>query len=235
MVLNNPATLKGQFLLAMPGLADPNFYQTVTCICEHNESGAMGIIVNRVHHSLSAKDIFEELEIDHMPAAASIRIHLGGPVHIGEIFVLHGAPFNWGASLMITPTLAMSNTKDILEAIAMSRGPKAFIISLGCAGWGPGQLEAEIKENAWLNYPIFEENIFELPIDFEAVFIFSDKGTQFRIIILLAVQRIIKRTFGMFFRHKFFFSFLITPQDTLIIGKLGICIKGSTSQVSVEA
>jgi len=66
---------------------------------------------------------------------------------------------------MITPTLAMSNTKDILEAIAMSRGPEAFIISLGCAGWGPGQLEAEIKQNAWLNYPIYEENIFELPIE----------------------------------------------------------------------
>lgn len=165
MVSNNSATLKGQFLLAMPGLADPNFHQTVTCICEHNESGAMGIIVNRVHHSLTANDIFEELEIEHVADAASIRIHLGGPVHIGEIFVLHGPPFNWQASLMITPTLAMSNTKDILEAIAMARGPKAFIISLGCAGWGPGQLEAEIKENAWLNYPVFEENIFDMPIE----------------------------------------------------------------------
>ena len=165
MVSNNPATLKGQFLLAMPGLADPNFHQTVTCICEHNESGAMGIIVNRVHHSLTANDIFEELEIEHVADAASIHIHLGGPVHIGEIFVLHGPPFSWQASLMITPTLAMSNTKDILEAIAMDRGPEAFIISLGCAGWGPGQLEAEIKENAWLNYPIFEENIFDMPIE----------------------------------------------------------------------
>ena len=166
MVSNyHPASLKGQFLLAMPGLADPNFYQTVTCICEHNESGAMGIIINRVHLSLTAKDIFEELEIEHVPDAASIRIHLGGPVHIGEIFLLHGPPYDWGASLMITPSLAMSNTKDILEAIAMGRGPKAFIISLGCAGWGPGQLEAEIKENAWLNYPIFEENIFDMPIE----------------------------------------------------------------------
>ena len=165
MLTNNPATLKGQFLLAMPGLVDPNFYQSVTCICEHNDSGAMGIIINRVHHSLTALDIFEELTIEHTPDRASIPVHLGGPVHIGEIFVLHGPPFNWEASLMITPTLAMSNTRDILEAVAMARGPRAFIISLGCAGWGPGQLEAEIKQNAWLNHPIFEENIFDMPVE----------------------------------------------------------------------
>ena len=165
MVTDHPATLKGQFLLAMPGLVDPNFHQTVTCICEHNDSGAMGIIVNRVHQTLTAQDIFEELTIENAAGAESIPVHLGGPVHIGEIFVLHGPPLNWEASLMITPSLAMSNTKDILEAIAMARGPQAFIISLGCAGWGPGQLESEIKENVWLNHPIFEENIFEMPIE----------------------------------------------------------------------
>jgi len=165
MTTDNPATLKGQFLLAMPGLLDPNFYQTVTCICEHNDGGAMGIIINRVHHSLTGKDIFEELNLDYGPHAESIPVHLGGPVHIGEIFVLHGPPFNWDASLIITPALAMSNTRDILEAIAMAKGPKAFIISLGCAGWGPGQLESEIKANAWLNHPIFEENIFDMPIE----------------------------------------------------------------------
>jgi putative transcriptional regulator len=165
MVEHSPGSLKGQFLLAMPGLVDPNFHQTVTCICEHNEGGAMGIIVNRVHHTLTAQDIFEELTIEQTPDADSIPVHLGGPVHIGEIFVLHGPPFNWEASLMITPSLAMSNTRDILEAVAMDRGPQAFIISLGCAGWGPGQLESEIKENAWLNHPIFEENIFDMPIE----------------------------------------------------------------------
>lgn len=165
MVTDNSATLKGQFLLAMPGLIDPNFHQTVTCICEHNDSGALGVIINRVHHSLTGKDIFEELTIEYTPEAGSIPVHLGGPVHVGEIFVLHGPPFNWEASLMITPALAMSNTRDILEAVAMAKGPKAFIISLGCAGWGPGQLESEIKENAWLNHPIFEENIFDMPIE----------------------------------------------------------------------
>ena len=165
MVTNYSASLKGHFLLAMPSLVDPNFHQTVTCICEHNEGGAMGIIINRVHHFLTAKDIFEELTIEHTPAVQSAPIHIGGPVHVGEIFILHGPPFNWEASLMITPGLAMSNTRDILEAVAMGRGPQAFVITLGCAGWGPGQLESEIKENSWLNHPIFEENIFDMPIE----------------------------------------------------------------------
>lgn len=160
-----PGSLKGQFLLAMPALLDPNFYQSVTCICEHNEEGAMGVVVNRIHHELSGKDIFEELKMEYAPGADSIVVHLGGPVHIGELFVLHGPPFEWEACLKITPTLGMSNTRDILESIAMGRGPHSYIIALGCAGWGPDQLEHEIKENAWLTFPIYEENIFELPVE----------------------------------------------------------------------
>jgi putative transcriptional regulator len=158
-------SLKGQFLMAMPSLADPNFQQTVTCICEHNSDGAMGLVVNRVHSALTAKDIFEELKIGYATGAESVPIHIGGPVHIAEIFVLHGPPFDWRACLKITPTLAMSNTKDIIESVALGKGPDSFIITLGCAGWGPGQLEAEIKENAWLTYPIFEENIFKMPVE----------------------------------------------------------------------
>jgi len=160
-----PGTLKGQFLLSMPSLVDPNFHQTVTCMCEHNTEGAMGLVVNRVHDVLTAKDIFEELKIDYAAGMESVPIHMGGPVHIAELFVLHGPPFEWGACLRITPTLAMSNTKDIIESIALEKEPESFIITLGCAGWGPGQLEAEIKENAWLTYPIFDENIFKMPVE----------------------------------------------------------------------
>ena len=159
------SNLKGQFLMAMPGLSDPNFSQTVTCICEHNSDGAVGIVINRVHPSLLGKDIFNELKIEFISDAESIPIHIGGPVHIGEIFVLHSPPFGWEGCFMITSTLAMSHTRDILEAIAMGRGPKSFIIALGCAGWGPGQLESEIKENAWMTSPVFEEIIFDLPIE----------------------------------------------------------------------
>ncbi len=157
--------LKGQFLIAMPVLADPIFYQTVTCISEHNSQGAVGVIINRANPSLAAKDIFDELKIDYTPAMGSIPIHIGGPVHIDELFVLHGPPFNWEGSFAITPSLSLSNTRDILEAIAMERGPKSFIITLGCAGWAPGQLESEIRANAWLTCNAFEDIIFEMPIE----------------------------------------------------------------------
>ena len=158
-------TLKGQFLLSMPSLIDPNFHQTVTCMCEHNSEGAMGLVVNRVHDVLTAKDIFDELKIEYTTGMDSVPIYIGGPVHITELFVLHGPPFDWKACLRITPNLAMSNTRDIIESIALGKGPESYIITIGCAGWGPGQLEAEIKDNAWLTYPIFEENIFKMPVE----------------------------------------------------------------------
>ena len=165
MELKYPDSLKGQFLMAMPGLSDPNFFQTVTFICEHTQAGAVGIIINRVHSSLNGKDLFDELKMKCKPEVEPISIHFGGPVHVNEIFVLHGPPFKWQGCLVITPTLAMSNTIDIIEAVAAGRGPKPFIISLGCAGWGPGQLESEIKQNAWLTCAVSEEILFDLPVE----------------------------------------------------------------------
>lgn len=165
MLERYPASLKGQFLMAMPGLMDPNFYQTVICISEHTEAGTLGIVINRVHPSLSAKVVFNELNIACIPETESIPIYIGGPVHLGEVFILHGPPFDWHGCLRVTHFLAMSNTLDILKAIALGTGPKSFIIALGCAGWGQGQLEAEIKQNAWLTGPIIKEIIFDIPVD----------------------------------------------------------------------
>jgi len=157
--------LRGQMLMAMPGLVDPNFSKTVTCICEHSKEGALGIIINRVHPFLSAKEIFKELGIEYINQAESIRIHVGGPVHIGEIFILHGPPFNWEGCMKITSTLALSNTKDILEAIARGENVKSYLIALGCAGWGEFQLESELQANAWLTSPVYEELVFEVPVE----------------------------------------------------------------------
>jgi putative transcriptional regulator len=165
MKLNYPESLKGQLLIAMPGLNDPNFLQSVTFICEHTQAGAVGIIINRVHPSLTGREIFEELNIGCGPEASSVRIHVGGPVHVGEIFVLHGPPFDWQGCLVVSPTLAISNTIDILNALAAGSGPKSFMITLGCAGWGPGQLEYEIKENAWLTGAVTDEIVFDVPIE----------------------------------------------------------------------
>ncbi len=162
---NLSVSLKGQFLLAMPALADLNFSRTVTCISEHNSEGALGIVINRMSSSITGKDIFDELGVEYAPRAESIPVFIGGPVHTGEIFILHGAPFTWNGCFMITPFLAMSNTIDILRAIAEGRGPQSYIIALGCAGWGPDQLESEIKQNAWLTCAISEEIIFKTAVE----------------------------------------------------------------------
>ena len=157
--------LKGHLLTAMPALNDPNFSKTVTCICEHSDDGAVGLTINRKHPFLKAKDVFEELGIESEGDTGSIPIHIGGPVHIGEIFILHGPPFSWIGCAMITPWLAMSNTRDILESIALKRGPESFIIALGCAGWAPNQLEMEIKRNSWLTCPVTSDLIFKTAVE----------------------------------------------------------------------
>jgi len=151
--------------MAMPSLMDPNFNQTVVCLSEHTEEGAVGIVINRTHPTLKAETIFDELSMPHQPDIGQAPIYLGGPVHISEVFILHGHPFEVRTSLEITPRLAMSTSREILERIARGEGPQPFMISLGCAGWGPGQLESEIQQNAWLTCDSDEAILFEVPIE----------------------------------------------------------------------
>lgn len=158
-------SIKGEILVAMPMLADPNFHKTVTLICEHNQDGAMGITLDRVHPEVTGSQIFEELNISFTPEAGAISIHLGGPVHINEIFILHGPPFHWEGCLVVSESIALSNTIDILKAIAAGKGPESFLISLGCSGWGGGQLEFELRENAWLTCPGTTDIAFETPAE----------------------------------------------------------------------
>jgi putative transcriptional regulator len=159
-----PATFQGQFLIAMPNLLDPNFAQTVTCLSAHNDQGAMGVIINRIHEKIRTQDILAELKLACRPEIAVQPLFVGGPVHTDEIFILHGPPLQWQGSFPISPTLALSNSIDLLAAIGEGRGPRAFIISLGCAGWGPGQLEAEIRQNAWLTSALAEDILFEMEV-----------------------------------------------------------------------
>ncbi len=165
MVSDYPESLKGQLLLAMPALLDPNFHQTVVCISEHTHDGAVGIVINRVHTSLKAAAIFDELNMQHQEATGRAPIHLGGPVHVSELFILHGPPIDTDVSLAVTPDLAMSTTRDVLQRIAWGKGPASFLIALGCAGWGPGQLEEEIRQNAWLTSEIDPTLMFDTPVD----------------------------------------------------------------------
>jgi putative transcriptional regulator len=160
-----PSTLKGHLLMAMPALADPNFRRSVTCVTEYSSEGAVGIVVNQIHPWLSGPMIFDELGMAQGPFADKLVIHIGGPVHTNELFILHGPPLEWEHGLIIKEGLALSNSRDILAAIAQGRGPKRFILALGCAGWGPGQLEWEMKQNAWLTLPCNDEVIFHTPVE----------------------------------------------------------------------
>jgi putative transcriptional regulator len=152
--------MKGKFLLAMPGLPDPNFAQTLTCMCEHNESGALGFIVNKVHPLLTGRELFEDLGIEFEDYVDKLDIFLGGPVQPSGVFVLHGPPYDWTESLKVTDWLCLSNSRDILEAIALEKGPKTFMILLGCAGWGPMQLDSELGDSAWLACDMTEDIMF---------------------------------------------------------------------------
>jgi putative transcriptional regulator len=156
-------TLKGQLLIAMPQLFDPNFYLTVTCLCEHNAEGALGLVVNRVIPGFHAGGIFKEIQVEATPRAARLPLYLGGPVNPGHLFILHGPPLQWENSFPVRPSLAMSNSKDLIRAIAREEGPADFLIILGCAGWAPGQLEEEILENTWLTLPSTDSLLFRTP------------------------------------------------------------------------
>ncbi|MGF1503384.1 MAG: YqgE/AlgH family protein [Paracoccaceae bacterium] len=143
--------LKGQMLIAMPGMRDPRFHRTVIFLCAHSDDGALGLIVNKPAESLALKDLFERLEIPISNRLAGEPVRFGGPVETGRGFVLHSADyFSEDATLCVDEATSMTATLDILHAMANDRGPARAIVALGYAGWAPGQLEAEIQRNGWL-------------------------------------------------------------------------------------
>lgn len=145
--------LTGQLLIAMPGMADPRFTQAVIYVCAHTPDGAMGIVINRPLAQPSFDALLRQLEIDPTPPARQLRLHAGGPVEHGRGFVLHTTDWTGDGSLLVDDHLALTASLDILKAIAGGGGPKDGILALGYAGWGPGQLDQEIQQNAWLSAP----------------------------------------------------------------------------------
>lgn len=157
--------LTNQFLIAMPSLADPNFSQTVTYICDHNDEGAMGLVVNRPL-DLEIDALLSHLDINaEQHRAGHIPIYQGGPVQTERGFVLHRDIGQWEATMEIFDDIALTMSQDIIEAIAHNEGPKDYLITLGYAGWGAGQLEEELAANAWLNGPADPDIIFDTPIE----------------------------------------------------------------------
>ncbi|QIK38754.1 YqgE/AlgH family protein [Caldichromatium japonicum] len=155
-------SLTNHFLIAMPGLLDPNFARTVTYICEHGEHGAMGIVINRPL-DLTLGALISQLGIPaDRPGVAEIPIYQGGPVQTDRGFVLHSGGYSYDSTLSITPEISITTSRDILEAIAAGEGPEHVLIALGYAGWAGGQLEHEMSANAWLNGPASLEIIFQM-------------------------------------------------------------------------
>lgn len=149
----------------MPALADPNFHHTVTYICAHNDEGAMGIIVNRPL-DLNLEEVLQQMDLE-VPdkKAGSTPVFHGGPVQTDRGFVLHLSQQKWDSSINVSDKISITTSRDILNAIASGEGPTDTLIALGYAGWSAGQIEHELKENAWLNGPADTHIIFNTPIE----------------------------------------------------------------------
>jgi putative transcriptional regulator len=157
--------LNNQFLIAMPNLTDPGFFHTVTYLCQHNADGALGIVINR-QIDMKLGDIFKQMQINvTFPTAAEAPVFFGGPVQQERGFVIHNPCGRWDSSISISDEISLTTSRDILEAIAIGEGPEQYLVALGYAGWGEGQLEQEIVNNAWLNTPSGNDIIFNTPVN----------------------------------------------------------------------
>lgn len=146
-----PSFLDGQVLIAMPDMQDPRFARSVVYLCAHSEEGAMGLIVNKVVEDLNWKDLFDKINIPIGSVNGPKKICFGGPVDIERGFLLHSSDYySEGATLRVDDGVSMTATIEILQDIAMGRGPDQVTLALGYAGWGAGQLEAELQMNGWL-------------------------------------------------------------------------------------
>ncbi len=157
--------LSNHFLVAMPGMLDPNFDGSVVLIAEHNDNGALGLVINRPIE-LDLATLFDRIDLKlaqgEMSAAS---VFFGGPVQTDRGFVLHRPVGAWGSTVAVGESVGLTSSKDVLEAVAEGHGPQQILVTLGCAGWGPGQLEDEIARNAWLTIPADAGLIFDTPAE----------------------------------------------------------------------
>ncbi len=161
--------LTGHLLIAMPAMQDPNFVRTVTYICEHSDQGALGIVINRPL-DMDLGTIFDQLSLEtEDPELARQPVLQGGPVHQERGFVLHepaeAAGREFDATVAVSDAIRVTTSQDILTAMARGTGPKRALVALGYAGWGAGQLESELVQNAWLSVPASPKIIFDTPFD----------------------------------------------------------------------
>ncbi|MCB1906147.1 MAG: YqgE/AlgH family protein [Rhodocyclaceae bacterium] len=162
-MISPTSNLTKHFLIAMPALVDPNFARTVTLIAEHNDQGALGVIVNRPL-DMDLATLFERIDLPIEDGeTAGQPVYFGGPVQTDRGFVLHRPAGDWHSSLAIGDDAALTSSKDILQSVGSGGGPSEVLVTLGYAGWSPGQLEQELAQNAWLTVPADLSIVFELP------------------------------------------------------------------------
>lgn len=158
-------SLENQLLIAMPTLGDPYFNKTVTYICEHNDDGAMGLIIN-LPVSITLNELLLQIEANESEnPILDQQVLTGGPVASDRGFVLHSPQKGWTSSLALSDDFMITTSKDILMALGTDKAPTSFMVTLGYAGWGPGQLEKELQENSWLTTPADTDIIFHTPIE----------------------------------------------------------------------
>jgi putative transcriptional regulator len=157
--------LTDHFLIAMPNMVDPHFARTLTYVCEHNDQGALGLVVNRpIDMTLSA--LLAQVSVPHTAIELQkTAVHFGGPVQVDRGFVLHEPVGDWQSTLAVNDRIGLTTSKDILVAVGNGEGPRKLLVTLGYAGWAPGQLENELSQNAWLTVQAAPEVIFDLPFE----------------------------------------------------------------------
>ena len=158
--------LTHHFLIAMPAVADPYFTRTLTYICEHNDQGALGVVVNRPI-DMTLRSLFDRLSLRiEDDDVGDAPIYLGGPVQTDRGFVLHEPAGRWQSTLKVRDSVGLTTSKDILEAVGRGEGPKRLMVTLGYAGWSAGQLEHELGQNAWLSVEARGDRIlFDTPAE----------------------------------------------------------------------
>ncbi|MEE4218366.1 MAG: YqgE/AlgH family protein [Xanthomonadales bacterium] len=156
--------LEHQMLIAMPGMLDGNFAGSVTLMCQHNDTGAIGITINRLS-DYTLGEIFSQLQMDcGDDAIKKLPVLEGGPVSPDRGFVLHSPMEGYESSMQVDDDIMVTTSRDVLSDIASGTGPGKFIVALGYAGWGGGQLESEMLANAWLSVSADTDIVFDLPV-----------------------------------------------------------------------
>lgn len=157
--------LTGQFLIAMPAMPDPRFAQSVIYICSHGPEGAMGLVLNRLFGEADFRMLLQQLNVPSSEQTPDLPVHFGGPVEMGRGFILHSGDYAQEGTMRIDDKVSLSATIDILRAIARGNGPAQVMMALGYAGWGAGQLDAEMKANGWLTAPADEAILFDAMLE----------------------------------------------------------------------